>query len=174
MAKRSNFQRRAADKYMTPFEATLPLVPFLLPDSRFIEPCAGDGRLVRHLERHGMRCVQSFDILPDCLSVAHGDALTSPLAECDMVISNFPWTRQLLHPIIERMMNHAPTWSLHDANWMFTSQRGEVSRLMNHCSHIVTVGRVRWIEGSGMSGKDDSCWYRFDASHTGGAKFYPR
>lgn len=174
MAKRSDFARRASDKYLTPFEAVAPLVPFLTPESTFIEPCAGDGRLVRHLERHGLACVGSFDKEPDSLLVRHGDALVDDLPACDVVISNPPWSRDILHPMIDRFMRHAPTWLLFDADWCHTVQRGEVPRLMKHCSHVVAIGRVRWIEGTTMSGKDNCAWYRFDVNHTDGAKFYPR
>lgn len=174
MAKRSNFQRRASDKYLTPFAATVPLAPFLTPGHRFIEPCAGDGRLVRHIESHGLTCVGAFDTEPDSLLVRRGDALRDPLPECDVVVTNPPWRRDLLHQMIDRFMRHAPTWLLFDADWPHTSQRGEVQRLLRHCSHMVSVGRVRWIEGSKMSGKDNCMFYRFDINHTEGPRFYAR
>lgn len=172
MAKRSEFKRRANDKYLTPFAATVPLVPYLTPGQTFIEPCAGDGRLVRHIEAHGLRCVGAFDIEPDSLFVRYGDALTDPLPDCDVIVTNPPWDRKLLHPMIDRFMRHAPTWLLYDSDWAHTSQRGEVPRLLRHCSHMVSVGRVRWIEGSTMSGKDNCQWYRFDVTHETGPKFY--
>ena len=43
MGKRSNFERREADFYPTPFEAVLPLIPYLRGIRTFAEPCAGDG-----------------------------------------------------------------------------------------------------------------------------------
>jgi hypothetical protein len=36
------------------------------------------------------------------------------------------------------------------------------------CSDIVTIGRVKWIEGSKHTGKENHAWYRFDARHRGG------
>lgn len=177
MAKRSSFPRRASDKYLTPFEATVPLVPFLTPGSTFIEPCAGDGRLVRHLERHGLICVGSFDKEPDSLFVRHGDALVDDLPACDVVVTNFPWTRELMHPLIDRMMRHAPTWCIHDSDWAHTVYKRlpiTVPDLMKHCSHILAIGRVRWIDDTTKKGKDNVCWYRFDINHTTGPKFYPR
>ena len=39
---------------------------------------------------------------------------------------------------------------------------------LRHCSDIVTIGRVKWIEGSKHTGKDNHAWYRFDARHKGG------
>jgi hypothetical protein len=37
---------------------------------------------------------------------------------------------------------------------------------MPSCSDIVSVGRLRWIEGTIMSGKQNFAWYRFDARHS--------
>jgi hypothetical protein len=64
VGKRSDFERRERDFYPTPYEAVLPLLPHLPERVRFIEPCAGDGRLVRHLERHGHHCIDAFDLEP--------------------------------------------------------------------------------------------------------------
>lgn len=127
---------------------------------------------MRHIERHGLRCVGAFDIQPDSLFVRHGDALLDTLPACDTIITNPPWTRALLHPMIDRFMRHAPTWLLYDSDWKHTAQGGEVARLLKHCSHIVNVGRVKWIEGSKMTGKDNCCFYKFDVNHTDGPKYY--
>lgn len=159
MGKRSDKPRRADDKYLTPAAAVLPLVPFLTPGMTFVEPCAGDGRLVRHLSAHGLRCVWSADIRPLSVLVRRGhDALTAPLPPCDAVITNPPWSRHLLHPMIDRFRRHAPTWLLFDADWIHTVQARPFAA---YCSHVVSIGRVRWIEGTDMTGKDNAAWYRF-------------
>lgn len=159
MAKRSDFPRRANDKYLTPYECVPPLIPHLTGVTTFIEPCAGDGRLVRHLERHGLRCVGSWDIEPDCLTVRMGDALRDPLPQCEAVITNPPWTRQLMHAMIDRFVRETEqAWLLFDADWAHTRQSVPY---MQWCSDIVPIGRVKWIEGSKMTGKDNVCWYRF-------------
>jgi hypothetical protein len=46
MGKRSEFKRLVRDAYDTPAEAVAPLLPWLRPDARFIEPCAGAGKFV--------------------------------------------------------------------------------------------------------------------------------
>lgn len=43
--------------------------------------------------------------------------------------------------------------------------------LVRQCSAIVAVGRLRWIEGTKMKGKDNCAWHRFDVNHTGGPRF---
>ena len=51
MGKRSDFERVERDFYPTPIEAVRPLVPHLPKTGLFAEPCAGDGRLIRHIEQ---------------------------------------------------------------------------------------------------------------------------
>lgn len=163
MGKRSEFNRIPRDKYPTPLEAVLPLLPHLTPKTSFIEPCAGDGRLVRHLESHGHVCFDAFDIEPDGPEVDAGDALgiVVDVEPGDVCITNPPWDRKILHPLIEHWRAQMPTWLLFDADWMHTKQ--SVS-FMPYCHRIVSVGRVKWIEGSKMTGKDNCCWYLFDAA----------
>lgn len=147
---------------MTPESAVLPLLPHLAPRTHFVEPCAGDGRLVRHLEKHGHVCVDAFDIEPDCDSVEQADALTVEYrpAPSDVCITNPPWGRHVLHPLITKWRLLMPTWFLFDADWMHTKQSAP---FMPYCSAIVSVGRVKWIEGSKMTGKDNVSWYRLQS-----------
>lgn len=173
MGKRSNFQRIERDFYPTPEAAVLPLIPHLEPATRFIEPCAGDGRLVRHLEKHGHFCLDASDIEPQHDSVRHADALTQIWphpAGSAVVVTNPPWDRKLLHPLMEHWRAQMPTWLLHDANWLFTKQAGP---FLPYIRKVVAVGRVKWIEGSKMTGKDDSVWTLHTAT-PGETRFYGR
>lgn len=162
MGKRSNFKRRKNDAYDTPYKAVLPLIPHLVPESSYAEPCAGKGELINHLAGFGYECKFSCDIKPRNNDIIQCDALHiyQPLFEgrnIDYIITNPPWTRQLLHPMIEVFRNIATTWLLLDADWMHTKQ---ASPYMDYCSLIVSIGRVSWEE-NGVSGKDNCCWYRF-------------
>ena len=173
MGKRSDFERRPMDFYATPEAAVLPLLPYLPRQTRFCEPCAGGGDLIRHLEKHGHQCASAFDLNPES---AHPelDALqlaSEHLAGADMIITNPPWSRQILHPMIWRFANLAPTWLLFDADWMHTRQS---SAYMDICAKIVSVGRVKWIADSDGAGKDNCCWYLFDATHKGPTEFWGR
>lgn len=175
MAKRSDFTRRPQDKYYTPYEAVLPLLPHLAPNTRFTEPCAGDGRLIDHLEKHGHECVDAFDVQPERENIAKADALEvvidSPaIGKNEIVITNPPWTRQILHPLIEHWRTQMPTWLLFDADWVHTKQSAP---FMPYCRKIVSVGRVRWIEGTKMTGKDNVAWHLF-AHEAGPTEFYGR
>lgn len=169
MGKRSNFERVERDFYPTPLAAVQPLIPHL-PNTHFnyIEPCAGDGRLCEHLLElipHAV-CKFATDIQPLHPNVLEYDAF-DVLEDYrlgfhelpDMVISNIPWNRAFLHPFIEACMAAGlPTWLLFDADWMHTQQS---MTFMKYLSKIVSVGRVKWIEDSKSTGKDNCCWYLF-------------
>jgi hypothetical protein len=166
MGKRSNFERREADFYPTPRAAVLPLIPYLRGIRTFAEPCAGDGALVQHLVSFGFRCVYSDDIRngQDALAVdAYGGA--------DAIVTNPPWSRDVLHQLITHFQNIAPTWLLLDSDWAQTKQ---AAPFLAACSDIVAIGRVKWIEGSKYTGKDNAGWYRFDERHSGGPVFHGR
>jgi len=112
MSKRSNFERREADFYPTPWSAVVPLIPFLRGIRNFAEPCAGDGALVRHLEAVGLRCVYSGDIRTG------QDALTADsYGAVDAIITNPPYTRDLMHRLIAHFQRIAPTWLLLELDW---------------------------------------------------------
>jgi hypothetical protein len=163
MGRRSDFPRIPKDAYATPAMAVPPLLPFLAPASRFIEPCAGDGALVRHLEAQGHVCVGAFDIEPRHPSIVRRDALTlkrQEVCKADCFITNLPWTRPLLHALIAHLRSLLPLWTIIDANWAHTRQAAEHMRF---CSRMASIGRVRWIAGTSHDGKDDSCWYLFEA-----------
>jgi hypothetical protein len=160
LGKRSSFERRDRDFYSTPEAAVLPLIPHLPYGAMFIEPCAGDGRLVRHLEKHGMSCLWAFDIEPqhedvDQRDALDGDSICGADPSADFIITNPPWRRDLMHPMIETFRAERPTWLLHDADWLFTKQ---AAPFLPYIRKIVTVGRVKWIEDSKMSGKTDAVW----------------
>ena len=67
-----------------------------------------------------------------------------------------------MHRLIAHFQRIAPTWLLIDYDWSATKQ---AAPFMPHCSDIVTIGRVKWIEGSKHTGKDNHAWYRFDIRH---------
>lgn len=165
MSKRSDFKRRPFDDYPTiDPRAVWRLLPFLVGIRRFAEPCAGDGVLVRQLETFDLVCGYAGDVRDGA------DALSAvSFGDIDAIITNPPWTRALLHALIAHFQRIAPTWLLFDADWAFT---GQAVPYLRHCSHIVTVGRLIWIPGTTVTGKDNCAWFRFDQSHTDGPRFF--
>lgn len=184
MSKRNpGLPRRSRDFYATRDpKAVLPLIPHLPKRCRFVEPMAGDGALIRLLEPWGMECVGASDIKPEGPGIVQGDALRlkaiPPTA--DLIISNPPWRRPLLHALIRRLGLLAPLWLLFDSDWAFCAQAAEFDPLKARygaprISKIVAVGRIEWMIGepeSSGAGYDNSSWYLFDRHHCGPARFY--
>lgn len=168
MGKRSTgvFERRERDYYPTPESAVLPLLPHLLFATRFTEPCAGNGQLAEHLKSHGHICIFQSDINPEYGCRTH-DATKDKLVSINPAyrhqsccfITNPPWSREILHPIIQNLSSQLPTWLLFDADWMHTKQS---IPYLPYLRKVVSVGRVKWIPESTMTGKDNCCWYLFD------------
>jgi hypothetical protein len=178
MTKRADqkFERFAQDKYYTPPEAIDPLLPHLSSATKFIECCAGDGRLAAYLNSKGHRCVWACDVAPE----AAGIEQMNPLDICprwfarlraSSVITNPPWDRPILHALIAFLPTLAPTWLLMDADWAHTEHGAKHGR---RCAKIVSVGRVKWIENSKNTGFDNAAWYLFLKGHNGAPKFYWR
>ena len=155
MGKRSEFPRVPQDAYSTPAEAVAPLLPHLEPGSRFFEPCAGEGRLIEHLVNAGHICVGRCDLRTDArtwryLSIESGV----------IFITNPPWSRPALHDIIVNLSNQAPAWLLLDSDWAHTRQS---IPYLPRLQKIVSVGRLKWIEGSPHTSKDNAAWMLFAA-----------
>lgn len=169
MTKRnSSFERAPRDFYPTPEAAVTPLLSFLNPNTVFIEPCAGDGSLVSHLNKHGHICSYACDIEPQAPYIDKQNSLEidrSYLVGGDYIITNPPWERQTLHAMVEKFQNIRPTWLLFDTDWFFTKQ---AQKYKPHCHFMVTVGRVKWIPGTKSVGFDNCAWYLFDGSYETG------
>ena len=159
MGKRSDFERKPRDFYPTPMEAVEPLLPHLPEDFLFAEPCAGNGALIKHLETKGI-CMWASDIEPQAKGICecdYSDIGFDELIESEYVITNPPWDRKILHPMIEYFAPRIRTWLLFDADWMHTKQSAPYMKM---CSKIVSVGRIKWF--GNMTGKDNCVWYLFD------------
>lgn len=165
MGKRSSFERVEKDFYRTiDPRAVKALAPFL-GNQTFSEPCVGAGDLKNSLEQIGLTCVQESDLETGT------DALSIEDFKGDLIITNPPWSRDILHKMIVHFSEHKPTWLLFDAAWAHTRQSKDYIHL---CTDIVSVGRLIWIPGTTMSGKDDCAWYRFEKGKYDGTKFHGR
>jgi hypothetical protein len=154
MGKRSDFPRSKNDDYVTPAPAVLPLLPFLTGVA-YTEPCAGNRGLVEILDGFGIECASAYD-------VADGvDARTAPYPLGEIFITNPPWTREVMHPIIENLRVQKPAWLLFDADWAHTKQ---AAPYLKFCRKIVAVGRVKWMPGTRYTGKDNAAWHLFHSS----------
>jgi hypothetical protein len=163
MGKRSDFERISKDVYLTiDPRSTLPLVEYLGYRAYFYEPCYGKGNLVDLLQEFS--CVGYSDTEKDARTTRYS---THP---AEFFITNPPWTRKILHPIIDNLRKQLPTWLLFDADWMHTQQ---AIPYMEYCKTIISVGRLKWIPDSTMDGKDNCVWYLFTDEKTD-CTFIPR
>jgi hypothetical protein len=160
MGKRSEFPRLPRDAYDTPAAAAAPLLPHLAPRTRFVEPCAGNGCLIEHLEAAGHVCVGRYDLPDDARAASYAEAKDGAI-----FVTNPPWSRPTLHQIIINLSNQSCTWLLIDADWPHTLQS---IPFMPRLRAIVSIGRVRWIPDSPYDGKDNCAWLLFDRVPLGG------
>ena len=163
MTKRApgKFARRVRDFYPTPRAAVVPLLPHIHESDVIYEPCAGAGDLVRALRSFGFAVPLYSDILDGIDAAALSPA---DLALSTVFITNPPWSRDVLHPIITNLSDLLPTWLLLDADWSHTVQAAPFAV---RCRKIVSVGRLRWIPDSPHTGLDNCAWYLFDKpAHT--------
>ena len=170
MGKRSDFERKPRDFYPTPMEAVYPLLDHLDEKCYFAEPCAGDRRLSDHLEKFGHVSMWRSDIEPKAAGIAEIDVFDlQDTKGADVFITNPPWDRKILHPLINHLSNMAPTWLLFDADWMHTKQS---QPYMSMCEKIVSVGRIKWFGNT--TGKDNCVWYLFDRTNEKPTEFHGR
>lgn len=185
MGKRSNFERIEKDFYRTIDDRAMEvLAPYLKPETAFIEPCAGAGDLIVQLCEYGHYCAEAWDIDPKADCVLQADALEhyANTAKVDCFITNPPWSRPILHKLIDHLSAQCPTWLLFDADWAYTTQEivarkhgvKTVAELMKHCHAVIAVGRLRWIPGTKTNGKDNCAWYLFDQQQDTQTQFFAR
>ena len=99
------YKRAASDFYPTPPDVTVALMRFLGLDKRTIiwEPACGEGHMVRVMEAMGYLVIgtdiQSGD-----------DFLTTPLMDCDWIITNPPFSQS--EAFIRRCMEHGKAFCL--------------------------------------------------------------
>lgn len=179
MGKRSDYVRKPRDYYPTPLAAVTALVKHLPTSFTYAEPCAGDGRLIKHISTlvPDSECTFAADIElrdsdEDIEEIDAFDITEYHLQHAEYIITNPPWDRKILHPMIEHFSDLRPTWLLFDADWVHTIQSSEL--VSSRLRKIVSIGRVKWIEDSAGSGKDNAAWYLFDVLKTRPTEFYGR
>ena len=162
MGKRSDYERKERDFYPTPLEAFLPVVSHLPYNFTYIEPCAGDGTLVEHIEDHctGAKLQLASDIEPQADWIEKWDMFELIIKpSTQFIITNPPWDRKILHSMIEKFSSKVGMFLLFDADWIHTKQSIPYQDMLRS---VISVGRVKWIPDSKSVGKDNCAWYYFD------------
>ena len=124
MGKRSHFPRRDRDAYADSGNGSGALDSASARDSHFCRTVLRDMAIsCGTWKSHGLRCTYQGDIATgqDALALeSYGGA--------DAIITNPPWRRSLLHPLIRHFQKIAPTWLLLDQDWAAPSRQRPISR----------------------------------------------
>lgn len=175
------FVRKQNEKYFTiDARAVEPLLQLLKPGTRFVEPCAGAGHLIRHLERHGHICATASDIDPEenearpGLPIYDGDVrqLTMLPHPVECFITNPPWdrSRKLFWEIVDHCMRLMPTWILHSHS---TLAAASAAPYLRHAVMTTPTPRLQWEPGTEGTSSQPTCWTLFDCRHEGPMVYRP-
>lgn len=174
MGKRQqNFEKRPRDLYPTiDPDAVKPLIPFIR-GLRVAEPCAGNGDLSMLLEPD-VKVVWESDLEPQNkhihkLNALDLDASRMDFWQSDVIVTNPPFSWNLLQPLLDHLPNLKPTWLLLPADVMHNKRMGTY---MSKCQLIVSVGRLYWMDNK-IKGVDNFCWFKF-VDHTSFTQFFGR
>lgn len=162
------------------------LFPFIY-DLKYGEPCWGGGHL-ENLISTNATCVWRSDIDPQQGGCVKKDAKSlrkEDLKECDVLITNPPFSWELLKPLLDHLPKLKPTWLLLPADKLHTKQ---MAPYLNYCEFIVSIGRLKfffdnderlWDSGKGEYKKNSDptinfVWCMFDNDFEGYTKFFGR
>jgi hypothetical protein len=115
-----------------------------------------------------------MDVEPKASYIIKGDAalLTNESVEnCEVLITNPPFTWSILTPLMDRWIPLIPTVLLLPADFMHNKR---FAKHLEHCELIVSIGRVKWIEDSKTAGVDNYAWYFFTPDKPGQTIFKGR
>lgn len=169
MGKRSEYPRIDKDQYDTIDPRALPPLLSVLRACKYVEPCAGKGSLMQGLSVRGFECVFACDIAPRHASILHMDFFhlrAEHVEAADAIITNPPWTRSTLHPLIHHLVSFGkPVWLLFSADWAFTKQAIPFAPMIRR---VVPTPRLLWVPDVGkFTAKDSSAWYEFGPPRVG-------
>jgi len=141
----------------------------------YIEPCAGSNSLVKLLG-DDLNHLGSYDVSPQDEQVVKKNCLDlteEEVKRADIFITNPPFNRVSLEPIIDHLSSLLPTFLLLPADMMHNKY---MSRHLLYCPTIVSVGRLYWFlkEGKKVKGVDNYAWYTFDKRYRGRTEFVGR
>lgn len=158
MGKRSDFEKIPKDFYPTVDpRAVVPLIPFVRGKT-YAEPCYGEGDL-EDLLADVATCKWRSDVRVTVGSSTVVDALSltkEQLSGIDLIITNPPFSRSTLLPLLDHCISLKPTWFLLPADYMHNNYFGPY---MKKCQKIVSIGRLKWFKDSEASSTDNFAWY---------------
>jgi len=173
LSKRSNFEKVPKDWYpTTDHNAVVPLVPFIR-GLTYAEPFYGEGDL-EDLLMDVATCNWRSDIRETVASskvTPATDLTEEDLENVDCIISNPPFTKDVLLPCIDHLISLKPTWLLLPADYMHNRYFGSY---MSICDTVVSVGRVKWFKDSKSCSTDNFVWMHWWDDQPCKTTFYGR
>ncbi len=168
MSKRSSMDKVPKDYYPTRDPAAIPpkFVEFIYGKT-YAEPCCGEGDLV-DLLADVATCKWESDLEwrgagqeRDAMSLIEED-----LEDCACIITNPPFTKAILLPMIDHFISFKDTWLLLPADMMHNKY---FAPYMKKCSKVVSVGRLCWfpVDGKRIPGTDNYAWYFWQQGQEG-------
>jgi hypothetical protein len=160
VSKRSSFEKIPKDFYATTDpKAIPPNFVECIRGKRYAEPCYGEGDL-EDLLMDVAACRWRSDIRDTgCCKMWDATCLSQhELEHCDMILTNPPFSRNVLLPMIDHFISLKPTWLLLPAGYMHNRY---FAPYMEKCSLVVSIGRLRWFKDSKHTSTDDFAWYYF-------------
>lgn len=160
MGKRSSMEKVPKDYYPTSDPKALP--PAFIKEVRgkpYAEPCCGEGHLV-DLLADVATCKWESDLEwrgagreKDAMGVTKEN-----LSGCDLILTNPPYTRSVLLPMIDHFISLKPTWLLLPSDFMHNLYFGPY---MAKCSKVISIGRLCWFpkDGKRVASTDNYSWY---------------
>jgi hypothetical protein len=146
-----------------------PLVPFIV-NKTYAEPCCGAGDLKYGIGLYA-RCNWLSDIEPQHADVIKKDAVDlteEDVKDCDIIISNPPFSWHMLQPLLDHLPTLRPTWMLLPSDFAFNKQSRPY---MDKCSNMVSVGRLFFHKAGEdpmvtkySRGTANNAWYLFHDS----------
>ena len=160
MSKRSNFEKIPKDFYATTDpKAVPPKFIDYIRGKTYAEPCCGEGDLVDLLADIAV-CRWESDIenrgagkIWDAMCLTEHE-----LEKCELIITNPPYTKDVLLPMIDHFISLRPTWLLLPSD---LAHNIYFKPYMGCCSRIISVGRLRWFKDSKHTSTENFCWYHW-------------
>lgn len=176
----ANFERKKNDFYRTFDKRAHKALADIQEPVSYAEPCVGYGDLVKGLSPYGFKCEFMSDLVDREESPIRNETVIKDAMEltkedvdgCEYIISNTPWLRKTLHPMITHFSSLKPTWLLFESDWSNTKQA--IPYLNDLCTDIASIGRMTWEEGTKTSGTKDMAWYRFSTDKNNYIRFHTR
>jgi hypothetical protein len=158
MGKRSDYNKILKDYYpTTDANAITPKLVEFIKGKTFAEPCCGTGDLTELLTDTAICRWESDVEHRGCGKIWDAMYLTkNELQKCDLIITNPPFSRDVLLPMIDHFISLKPTWLLLPADYIHNKY---FSSYMSKCSKVVSVGRLKWFKDSKHSSTDNFAWY---------------